>query len=134
MDEVPELRFDQLSPGQLHGACRAGKGEDNGAHVDAGSGAAQHGGRADLCEAEHSEQLAESRDQPLPERLQGLDRLIARTDASSPGAEYRLGAGADEAVQRGAERQWLVGNEAVANEPVPRADKRFAQVPSALIG
>jgi high-affinity iron transporter len=73
--EVRELRFEELLPGELDGLRRAGHRDDDRTAVGAGGGTREHGGRPDLLEAQHPEELAEARERLLQQRG---ERVVGR--------------------------------------------------------
>src|SRR5215471_13185265 len=79
-DRMRELGENEPTHRQAYRSRRAGHEENDGAAHHARVGARQHGGRADLLEGEHAEQLAEAIEAALEQRAHRLGRAV-------PGAE-----------------------------------------------
>jgi high-affinity iron transporter len=75
--EMGELRFEELLPRQANGLRRAGHRDDDRPAVRAGGRAGEHRRRADLREAEHPEELAESRERLLEQSGESVVRRVA---------------------------------------------------------
>jgi len=64
--------------------CGAGHGEDQLAVIDAGDGAGEHGGGANLGVTEHTEEFAETNESFLQEPGDGFDSAVALADTGTP--------------------------------------------------
>src|SRR5437867_4220166 len=88
-DEVADLGEDQLVEAEADGRGRSGKGEDDLVPDEAGDGAAQHRGGADLLVGERAEDLPEPVEAPLEERGDGLVGPVAPRDPGAGGLRER---------------------------------------------
>ena len=84
--DVLNLWQDQLFQRQADGVGRAGRAEDDLVPVDAGGGAGEHGGGADLLVGEEAEDLAKA-GQGLLKRL--ADDVVGAVTAANAGAPVK---------------------------------------------
>ncbi len=75
---VPELGKDEPLHRQTNGGGRTGEGENRGPSTSAGDGAGEHGGWADLVEAKHAKQLAETVQAFVEQTADGFVGRVAR--------------------------------------------------------
>jgi hypothetical protein len=90
VDDVTELRADQLLHRELDGVGGTRRGEKHRSVADAGGGAAEHRRGADIRKREHPEELAEAVEPLLQEPGDRLVRDVAARDARSSVGDDRL--------------------------------------------
>ena len=112
---------DQAIHGQGHGGFGAREREHDQAAGDAGARAAEHRGRAHLLEAQHPEQLAESRQRALDQAAHHFVRAIARRDPRAARRDDRIDAPRRQVrLEQQPDRLGIVLDQVPDLYPVPR--------------
>src|SRR5438477_960676 len=133
--QVPELWNQELVERQPAGVGRAGERNDDTPRVDAHLRAAEHGGRPDFLEGEHAEQLPETGQALVEQRLHRLVRGVARGDAGAAGVNHRLDVVACARVPHEAGHlRRLVAHDGRARHPVAGRGEELANDGAARVG
>lgn len=82
-----EFGDDEFLHGEFDGVGGAGEGEEEGFVGEAGDGAGEHGGGADVLVAEHAEEFAEALEFFVQESADDLDGGVAGGDAGAAGGD-----------------------------------------------
>src|SRR2546425_944944 len=133
-DEVGKLGDEELLERQAASIRRSRERDDDPLRMDAELGARQHRGRAHLLVGEHAEEFAEAGQALVEQRLDRLERGIARRDPRTARHDHRLdplvpARRAHDALNVGG----LVAHDREANDPMTRrvqelSDQRAAGV------